>query len=236
MSNFKSSLCAVLGATTLVLLGGVTGCVESETVLHPEPIASIDTADGVHANFYEAYPGELVAAVSGPVSPSLEELNPVEIYEALAAEPAPAVLRDSQTRIARARALRTRDVDPPSSDVLAPTRSTTSNLSAGTFNSQWCGGTWDFDICLTDQTSSFLREFTSVKDIHSHVNATMGSVTHKMSIKHPPFGTYDVINEETVTGSSFISTFTEADNGNYKIEVVNVGGSDNYHVSTHGHR
>jgi hypothetical protein len=240
MSNFKDSKRAVFGAVALALLGA--GCMDSDTdtdipdVEGSTPITTLDTEDGVHVDFYEPIPGDLVAVVSGELSESLEGKRPVELYEALAGRSAPAELREIQTRIAAARALRDDDVDSIDiAEVKAPAQSRI-KLTDTDFDAAYCNpGAVDFDYCWTSRTSDYSIDISSVEWIHSHVNVYSGQLTHRLSIRHPPLGSWTLINANGVTGSSFVSTYSEVDNGTYRVELTQAAGA-RYHLSIHGNR
>lgn len=231
-------------ATRLVVpvfaaLAGALGCVGGETddaevSTLPAPVAALDTADGAHARFYQMETGDLVMTVTGTVPVGIEGKTPVEVYERLAAQPAPAVLRDTQARIVAARAARLPAVDRTDAPVIDTRTGHDANLTGADFTTNWCFPSWaTFDLCMTYQTGDAEEQFNGVNSIHSHLNVYTGQARHELWYGRQPFPSWSRIDLDTPTGSSYVSTFTDGTDGSYKVKVLNAALAQ-YHWSVHG--
>jgi len=198
----------------------------------PAPMVSAERA-GARVNIYQLTAGQLAVVVTGDMPEDVEGKTPVELYEAIAAAPAPAALVDSQARIAAVRAQRPTDHVGSRADDAAPARSKDATLTASDFQSAHCSpGVVDFDYCYTNVTNNYVTWFYNIHWIHAHVNVYRGSLTHAMWYRGFA-GSFHLINVETVTGSTFVSVFDEGDNGDYEISITDATG-DGYHLALHG--
>jgi len=221
---------------TVICVAAAGGCAASEGDLatdddaRPAPLASA-ARDGAQVAIYEVAPGDLMVVAQGELPDGLEGKTPVAIYEAIAGAGAPAALIARQAEIAAAQR--------PSAHVGSlgeggrPAPSSIAELTAADFQSAYCNpGVVDFDLCFTNSTNDFTRSFFNIKWIHSHLNAYRGSVTQAMQYR-PFAGSWRQIDFENTTGSTFVSTFNEQDNGDYEVDITNATG-DGYHLSLHG--
>jgi hypothetical protein len=64
------------------------------------------------------------------------------------------------------------------------------------------------------------------------VNCYSGTLTHRM-LYRGFLGSWHLINTNDTTGSAFVSSWNEQDNGDYEVELTNATG-DGYHLSIHG--
>lgn len=230
MTIFKTS--------TLMMMSVVAaaGCLDASEPVDPgdealpAPLVEADHA-GAKVQIFQVAPGDLLVVATGELPEALEGKTPVQIYEAVAGAPAPAMLVERQAAIAAAQ--------KPSSHVGSigagrpPTQAGDAQLTAADFQAANCTpGVVDFDFCFTNITGAFSRQFLNIKWIHSHLNAYRGTVSHTM--KYRGFlGSWHDINFENTTGTSFVSTFSETDNGDYEVDISNAA-SDGYHLALHG--
>ncbi|HZJ63269.1 MAG TPA: hypothetical protein VFD36_07060 [Kofleriaceae bacterium] len=225
-----------LGSVALV---GALGCVDAQTDEAevrplPPPVATLDTADGAHARFYQLETGGLVMTVTGTVPEGIEGKTPVEVYEKLAAQPAPAALRNLQARIVEARAQRLPSVDPSDTRAIDVRGGNDTNLTGADFTTNWCFPSWaTFNLCMTYQTGDAEEQFNGVNSIHSHLNVYTGQTRHELWFGRLPFPSWSRIDLDTPTGSSYVSTFTDANDGSYRVKVLNAALAQ-YHWSVHG--
>lgn len=225
---------------TLPLLGITlaslaTGCTEapSETDLLPLPPAMASAArDGAKIDIYELTPGDLAVVANGDLPEGLEGRTPVEIFETISGTAAPAELVARQAAIASARGER-EDEGGVGSSATGPAVDRTANLTAAAFQAQYCApGAVDFDHCWLNRTGDTQVTFNNINWIHSHVNAYRGTVTH-FTFYRAFAGSWQLNNTDDTTGSSYVSTFSETDNGDYEIAVTYAAG-DGYHIAIHG--
>lgn len=230
----------ILGLAVFTAVG-LAGCVDGDSTTSeggaplPAPLASAVNDDGTEVAVYELGPGTLIAVVNGELPAGVDHLRPLELFEAVAGQPAPAIVRDTQARIAAARAAHPDDVDPAPVAVRAPDRAPIANLTGADFSAGFCNpGVVDFDQCWLNRTNDWSTQINSVDWIHSHANRCGGNtVTHRMQYKNPPFGAWNVINADSLVDNTTVSTFSETDNGNYIVEILNASG-DCWHLSIHG--
>jgi hypothetical protein len=220
--------------TSLAIAAG--GCIDSAPSDEAQPLsAPLVSAErgAARVAIYQVTPDTLAVVATGDLPESIEGRSPVEIYEAIAATPAPAALVATQARIAAAQAQRGDDHVGSVSHVAAPTRSGISNLTAADFRTQYCDpGTVDFDYCWPNSTNDYSTTFYNIHWIHSHVNVYSGTLTHTM--KYRAFaGSWKTIKSENVSGSTYVSTFPGTDDGDYEVSLTNAAG-DGYHLSLHG--
>lgn len=235
----KTILRSMFLLTTLAALG--TGCsldastdASTDDVLPlPAPIATADRA-GAQVKIYELTPSNLAVVVTGEMPEGLEGKTPVELYEAIAAEAAPASLRERQEKIAAARAQQgERTGEGHQLSEGSPERSQVANLTAAQFQTSYCNpGSVDFDYCWPTSTNNFSIDFYNITWIHSHLNVYSGKATHRMLFRAFA-GSWHLINTDESTGSSYVSTFDEEPNGDYDVQITNATG-DSYHLAIHG--
>jgi hypothetical protein len=217
----KMIVYAVVATTGLALAGG---CAATETELEtssdevlplPAPMVSADR-DGTKLDIYELTPGDLAVVATGVIPEGLEGKTPVEIYEQVAAARAPIALVERQAEIAAARAEAPSDHLGSAGKDVAPARSTISNLTASSFQATECnpGVPVDFDLCYLNRTGDYFRRFTNIHWIHAHLNAYSGSVVHSMWYRSF-LGSWQLINTEPTTSSSFVSMYSEGADGDY---------------------
>ena len=227
----KTALFTMITSLAIAAGGCIDGANDGVQPL-PAPMVTADRA-GAHVAIYQLTPGDLAVVAGGELPAALEGKTPVEVYEAIAAESAPAALVESQARIAAAQALHAGEPVGSVSNVAAPARSGIENLTASDFQSQYCNpGVVDFDYCWTNRTNNYSATFYNIKWIHSHVNAYSGTLTH--SLWYRAFaGSWQLIDSDITTGSSYVSTFNEQSNGDYEVSLTDAAG-DGYHLSLHG--
>lgn len=220
---------SVTGLCAVALVGCVDGAQTVDDEAMPAAMASAERA-GAKVDVYEVAAGDLMVVATGAVPEGLEGKAPVEIYEVIARAPAPAALVERQAAIA-AKQRPSLHVGEMSSG--KPARAGEAELTASEFQSANCSpGTVDFDLCFTNSTNDFSRTFTNIKWIHSHLNAYRGTVSHSMRYR-AFLGSWHQIDFDSTTGTSFVSTFNEQDNGDYEVIVSNASG-DGYHLAMHG--
>jgi hypothetical protein len=228
----KTVITHALVATTS-LLGACVGVdSSSDDRTLPSPMASAER-NGAHVNIYQITPGDLVVVAGGDLPENIEGKTPVEIYEAVAGTPAPEPLVERQAAIAAVQAQHPTDHVGSTSNTAPPARSQIESLTASDFQSQYCNpGAVDFDYCYLNRTDNYVTWFYNVKWVHSHVNCYSGSLVH--AIWYRPFlGSFSLVGYDTTTGSSYVSTFNEQNNGDYEISLTSATG-DGYHLSMHG--
>lgn len=227
MTMFKTSVMMTCVVAAAGCLDGGEPTEPDEAL--PAPLVQADRA-GAKVQVFQVAPGDLMVVATGELPEGLEGKTPVQIYEAVAAALAPAVLVDRQAAIAA--------VQKPTSHVGSmtagkPAPAGDAQLTAAEFQTASCSpGVVDFDLCFTNSTNDFSRSFFNIKWIHSHVNAYRGSVSHSMKYRSA-LGSWHQINFESTTGTSFVSTFNEQDNGDYEVIISNAAG-DGYHLAMHG--
>jgi hypothetical protein len=222
---------AMFAMTSAMMIGGCADHAADEVTPLPPPMAKVER-DGAKLEIYELRPGTLAVVATGDLPESIEGKSPVAIYETIAAERAPAELISTEARIAAARAGRTDSV-PGSMEVGSPERTTIASLTESQFQSSWCDpGTVDFDYCFLSRTGTYAAWFYNIDWIHAHVNAYRGTITHAMWYRSGAFN-WNLINFDTTTGSSYVSTFEETGNGDYEVSITDAAG-DGYHLSMHG--
>jgi hypothetical protein len=227
----KTVLFTMITSLAIAAGGCVDGANDGAQPL-PAPLVSAERG-GAHVAIYQLTPGDLAVVAGGELPAALEGKTPVEVYEAIAAEPAPSVLIDSQARIAALQALHAGDHPGSIGNAAVPARSGITNLTATDFQNQWCNpGGVTFDYCWTNRTNNYSTTFNNIKWIHSHVNAYSGSLTHSLSYRGF-LGSWQLIDSDTTTSSSYVSTFNEQSNGDYEVSLTNAAG-DGYHLSLHG--
>lgn len=231
----RTTLCTMM--ITISLAVAAAGCMDSppgdEMQSLLAPLVSADRG-GAHVDIYQLTPGNLAVVATGDLPDAVEGKTPVEIYEAIAAAPAPAALVDSQARITAARALHAGDHGGPLTNVATPERSDVSNLTASDFRAQYCNpGPVDFDFCWPNSTNDYSITFFNIKWIHMHLNVISGSLTVSMSYRSA-LGSWHVIQSDNI-GTGLVLTYDDQDNGDYELSLTNATG-DVYHLSLHGDR
>lgn len=216
-------------AVTILGVALATGCIDEQGTDSEAPLASAEQG-GTRVDVFQVALGDLMVVATGDLPEGLEGKTPVEIYEAVAGQKAPAALVERQAQIAANQR--------PSAHVGTtsggkPAASGDAQLTAADFQAANCNpGTVDFDLCFTNSTNDYSRSFFNIKWIHSHLNAYRGTVSQSLQYR-PALGSWRQVDFESTTGSSFVSTFNEQDNGDYEINITNASG-DGYHLALHG--
>lgn len=224
-----------IGLMGLAAAGGGACMTDEAGPVGPDPFTTLSAADGAQVDFYELASGGLLVAVKGELPHELEQRTPLELYEALAGAPGPAVLREAQARVDAALAAR-----PPrgsaTTDKVSDPGQGGSSLVAADFRAQYCSpGAVDFDYCWTEETNNKTVDISGVSWIHSHVNAYTGEIRHSVYQK-TLFG-WDQVFSEDVTGANYVSLYDTFDDDRYRIEITQAtAAGDRYHLSIHGNQ
>lgn len=235
----KTMLHALVATTSLALAGGCaieTGSETNSDEVQPLPAAMVSAdRDGARLDIYELTTGDLAVVATGDLPEGLEGKTPVEIYEVFAGARAPAALVERQTAIAAVQAQYPSDHVGSAGEATEPARSPVALLSGASFQASECNpGVVDFDLCFLDRGGDYFRRFTNIHWIHAHVNAYSGTVTHSMWYRSF-LGSWQLINTDVTTGSSYVSLFSEGADGDYEVWITNANAAnDGYHLSMHG--
>lgn len=229
MNKLQNLMCTGLMGLLAV---GAGACMSEEEEAQSGPITTLDLANGGRVDFYEAAPGQILVSARGDLPPEVEDLKPLELYQALSGTPAPASLREAQLRADLALAARPPRSASPSDAVTAPARTETSSLTGTDFQSAWCNpGTVDFDYCWLSRTNNYSIDISSVDWLHAHANSCSG--TFLLSVYNKTLFSWNLLYSDTVTGSTYVSTYSPTDNDTYRVEISQASG-DCWHLAIHG--
>jgi hypothetical protein len=212
--------------------GDGDGDQDSTATARPVPITTLNLANGARIDFFETAPGEILVSANGDLPIEAEDMRPLEMYELLAGQAAPAELYEAQVRADLALAARPPRSEPTADTVSTPARSELSSLTGSDFQSAWCNpGIVDFDYCWTNRTDNYSIDVSSVQWIHAHANACSGIFT--LNVYRKTLFGWNLVYADTVTGSSYVSTYSTTDNDTYRVEITQASG-DCWHLSVHG--
>jgi hypothetical protein len=181
---------ALFALAALPLLGCAGEGDEDPITVDPSaPIAVVELTNGNQVEFYEPSPGRLFVSELGQagVAPMAEgDKRPLDLYrELVPGKAAPEALIAAQARA---------DVAPPApsptvenitpvANIVAPdTHSFIDNNACDDywFNNTFCGGSYDWKMCLLNHWNGAYASLSSVDYVHHAVCADIGNVTFKV--------------------------------------------------------
>ncbi|MEZ4363546.1 MAG: hypothetical protein R3B48_25445 [Kofleriaceae bacterium] len=198
-----------LSSTLLALIALPMGCApEEEAELASEspttPIVTLSLENGNQVEFYEPSPGLLLVSELGEagVAPmSANQKNPVELYRQLAPGKAvPKALLDAQRR--------SEALPPGTAPKLTAESNANANVAAPTtpanfinnqscddywFNSNFCGGSYDWSMCLLNHWNGAYASLGSVDYVKHAVCADIGNVTLRVQMGNGTGGIWTVL-------------------------------------------